>query len=81
MGKILTETITGSDCPSDNLLCISRMLDYIQFSIPIVNGGYSISESDSEGLSSIISFIAHDIRELSKVVGFKKVEKATAEDA
>ncbi len=82
MGKILTETITGSDHPADNLLCISNMLRYIQFSIPITcdNQCCSPSKEDTEGLSSILSFIEHDIRALSEIVELKS-EKATAEDA
>jgi hypothetical protein len=54
------------------------MLGYLQFSIPIVSREYNILESDAEGISSILSFIKHDLRALSKVVELKKV---TAEDA
>ena len=73
--RILTETITGSDHPSDNLTCISNMLGYLQFSIPMCSRESNISKSDAEGISSILSFIAHDLRALSEVVDLKKSEK------
>jgi hypothetical protein len=74
--RILSEAITGSDCPADNLLCLSNILGYLQFSIPICSrDGFCISESDAEGISYILSLIEHDLRALSEVTELKIEEQ------